>query len=205
MVSARFSPDGRRILTVAEFNVRLDIWSLTDKSQMSINYPKYADKGISFTSNGFFMALAERHDAKDHIGIYYVGDFTLINHFTVEMFDLQDIQWSKDDTCLIVWDSCLECKFSIYSPNGNLIASHNPYDLMLGIKNVSQSPNGNFLAVGYYDEVCRFYNHLSWKLIMDFDHNQSLTNTSAIVIQTFHKSFLLFFSVSFNFNLLFFS
>jgi len=193
MVSARFSPDGRRILTVAEFNVRLDIWSLTDKSQMSINYPKYADKGISFTSNGFFMALAERHDAKDNIGIYYVGDFTLINHFTVEMFDLQDIQWSKDDTCLIVWDSCLECKFSIYSPNGNLIAAHNPYDLMLGIKNVSQSPNGNFLAVGYYDEVCRFYNHLSWKLIMDFDHNQALSNTSAIVIQTFHKSFLFFF------------
>ncbi len=190
MVSARFSPDSRRILSVTEFNVRLDIWSLTDKSQMNINYPKFADKGISFTSSGFFMALAERHDAKDYIGIYYVGDFTLVNHFEVKMTDLQDLQWSKDDTSLIVWENCLECKFIIYSPNGNVIAQHNPYDLMLGIKNVSQSPNGNYLAVGYYDEVCRFYNHLSWKLIMDFEHVQNIIDTSSIVYYIYLKIFL---------------
>lgn len=185
MSSAKFTPDSQRIITISEFNVRLDIWSLVDKSVMSINYPKYSDRGISFTSEGYFMALVERHDAKDFIGIYYVGNFSLITHFKVDMFDVYDISWSKDDTCLIVWESPLECKFSIYSPTGEILANHSPYDLTLGIKGVSQSPNGNFLAVGYHDEVCRFYNHISWKLIMDLDHNMSLQDTSLIVKNSF--------------------
>lgn len=181
MLSARFTPDSRRVMTVSEFNVRLDIWSLIDKSVVCLNFPKHHDKGLSFTSNGFFMALAERHEAKDYIGIYYVGDFTLVNHFPVDLYDLYDLQWSKDNTSIIVWDNCINCKISIYSPTGNLLATHNPYDLMLGIKSVSQSPNGNYLAVGFFDEVCRFYNHLSWKLIMDFDHNQAINDTGEIV------------------------
>ncbi len=181
MSSARFTPDSQRVLTVSEFNVRMDIWSLTDKSIMSINYPKFSDKGVSFTSNGYFMALIERHEAKDSVGVYYVGTFTLISHFNLDMADAIDLAWSKDDSFLIIWENCIECKFNIYSPLGEIVATHNPYDLMLGIKSVSQSPNGLYLAVGYYDEVCRFYNHLSWKLIMDFDHNMTLNDTSAIV------------------------
>lgn len=178
---SRWSPDSRRILTVCEFNIRLNIWSLIDKSIMTINYPKYSDRGLSFTNNGYFMALAERREAKDFIGIYYVGDFSLINHFSVETQDLNDLTWTKDDTCIIVWDNCLECKFLVYSPTGNILATHNPYELTLGIKGVTLSPNGHYLSVGYYDEVCRLYNHLSWKLIMDFDHVHSITDTNNIV------------------------
>jgi len=54
---------------------------LTDKNVSFIKNPKFLDKGISFTSNGKFMALAERENCKDSIGIYYCGDWKLMNHF----------------------------------------------------------------------------------------------------------------------------
>ena len=108
MSYARWSPDSRRVISICEFNVRMTIWSLIDRSTSYINYPKFHDKGIAFTSNGFFMALAERKESKDYIGIYYTGDWNLVSHFPVDSYDLQDISWSKDNTAIVVWDSPLE-------------------------------------------------------------------------------------------------
>ena len=42
---------------------------------MYINGPKSEKKGISFSSNGYFMALAERDNSKDFIGVYFTGIF----------------------------------------------------------------------------------------------------------------------------------
>jgi WD40 repeat protein len=181
MSYARWSPDSRRILTVCDFNVKMTIWSLIDKSTCHINFPKYADKGVGFTSNGYFMALAERKDAKDHIGIYYIGDWTLVSHFQVETTDLADICWSKDNTAIIIWDTCLECKFYVYSPTGNLITSHTPYELNLGIKSVEMSPNGHYLGVGFYDQAVRIYNHTSWKMIIDLPHPSTINSSNELV------------------------
>jgi WD40 repeat protein len=184
MSYARWSPDSRRILTVCDFNVKMTIWSLIDRSTCYINFPKYADKGVSFTYNGYFMALAERKEAKDYIGIYYIGDWTLVSHFPVETSDLQDICWSKDNTAIIAWDSCLECKFFVYSPTGNLIASHNPYELTLGIKDLTMSPNGHYLSIGFYDQAVRLYNHISWKMIVDLQHPQTICSSNNLVTYT---------------------
>jgi len=59
--------------------MRLSIYSLIDKSIYYIKHPKFVDKGISFTSDGKFMALAERKDTKDYIGVYYTCDWKLVN------------------------------------------------------------------------------------------------------------------------------
>lgn len=182
MSFARWAPDSRRLLTTCEFNLRITIWSLIDRSTAYINYPKYAEKGVAFTSNGYFMALAERKESKDFIGIYYVGDWTLVSHFQVDSYDLQDLCWSKDNTAIIVWDSVLECRFFVYSPTGNLIATHEPYQLNLGIKSLNFSPNGHYLTVGFYDQTVRIYNHITWKMIIDFAHTPSISDSSNINI-----------------------
>jgi WD40 repeat protein len=103
------------VLTVSEFNIRLTIWSLVDKSVNYIKDPKHSDRGLSFTSDKKFMALAERNNCKDFIGIYHVSGWKVINHFQVETYDLQDLIWSKDDTAIIVWDNSLECRLLVYS------------------------------------------------------------------------------------------
>ena len=180
MAYARFSSDSRRVLTITEFNVRVTIWSLIDRSTCYISYPKYHDKGLSYTSNGQFMALAEKKDLKDYVGVYYVGDWSLVSHFPVDTFDLQDLIWTKDCTSIIVWDSVLECKFSVYSPTGNLIITHNPYEYSLGIKALNLSPNGHTISVGFYDQTVRLYNYISYKLIIDLQHSSSITDTKAV-------------------------
>ena len=174
---ALFTPDSRKIIIANDFNVRLSIKSLIDKSTVYINYPKYADKGISFSSTGYFMALIERRDNKDYIGVYFTGDWSLVSHFQCESFDLQDICWSKDDTSIICYDSELECKMLIYSPTGNLIAVHEPYATGLGITKGVLSNNGKILAVGFYDNKVRLYNPYTWKMISELNHNlTSITN-----------------------------
>ena len=80
------------------------------------------------------MALAERDNSKDFIGVYFTGDFSLVSRFNVDTFDLNDISWSKDNTSIVVWDSDLECKFLVYSPTGNLIKNIQPYKYGLGIQ-----------------------------------------------------------------------
>lgn len=176
----RWSPDSRRVLTVCNFNLRLTIWSLIDKSTNFINYPKFADKGISFTSNNYFMALAERKECKDYVGIYYISDWTLVSHFVLESLDLQDLTFSKDDSSIIVWDTCLECKLLIYSPTGNLIATHQAYELALGIKNCVLSPNGYYLSVGYYDQNIRLFSHITWKVITEFEHKSVISDPNIV-------------------------
>ncbi len=111
LAGVRWVPDSRQVITVSDFQLRLTVWSLVDKSTSYIRNPKFAgDRGLCFSSDGKFMALAERRDGKDYVGIYYCGDWTLMQHFQVETFDLVDIAWSKDNTSIVVWDSCVEVR-----------------------------------------------------------------------------------------------
>jgi len=43
------------------------------------------------------------------------------------------------------------------------------------------SPNGNYLAVGFYDQSVKLYNHMSWKLITEFQHIEKLSDTNNFV------------------------
>ena len=110
-------------------------------------------KGISFSKNKKFMALAERREAKDWVSIYYTGnDWKLINAFEVDTFDLADIMWTKEDTAILVYDTPLEAKVLIYSVmTGEIVAKHNMSSPGLGIKQVNLSPNGIFMCVAFFD------------------------------------------------------
>lgn len=182
LMYARWVPDSRQVITVSDFQLRLTIWSLVDEKVSYIKSPKHHDKGLSFTSNGKFMALAERNDCKDYIGIYYCGDWKLMNHFQVETTDLADLKWAKDDTAIIVWDTPIECRLLVYSATQGLIAQHIPYENALGIRSVGFSLNGQFLAAGAYDQKVRIYNHISWKEITEFEHKTMLSEDEDIHI-----------------------
>jgi WD40 repeat protein len=181
---ARWVPDSRQVITISDFQLRLTIWSLVDESVSYIKNPKHHDKGISFTSNGKFMALAERNNCKDFIGIYYCGDWKLMNHFEVDTADLADLMWAKDDTAIVVWDNPIECRLLIYSATQGLLAQHIPYEHALGFRTVNFSPSGQFLAAGSYDQKVRLYNHISWKEITEFTHKKNLSDDEDVHIYT---------------------
>ena len=72
------------------------------------------------------MALAERRELKDAVSIYFTGnEWKLVNSFDVEITDLVDIMWCKEDTSILVYDTPLDSKILIYSAmTGECIAKH---------------------------------------------------------------------------------
>jgi hypothetical protein len=86
----------------------------------------YPPKGISWSKNGKFVAIAERREFKDWISIYYGGaDWKLVNTFECETLDLVDIMWTKEDSAILVYDTPLENKIIVYSAmTGEPLAKH---------------------------------------------------------------------------------
>lgn len=54
-----WSPDGYSILVVADFQIRITIYSLLNNSVKMMRGPKYADRAIAFSPDGQHLAYAE--------------------------------------------------------------------------------------------------------------------------------------------------
>ncbi|XP_029012458.1 WD repeat-containing protein WRAP73 [Betta splendens] len=181
LVSSRWSPDGRHILNTTEFHLRITVWSLCTKAVSYIKYPKACQKGLDFSRDGCYMALAERRDCKDYISVFVCDDWHLLRHFETETQDLAGLEWSPNGCVLAVWDSCLEYKVLLYSLDGRLLSTFSAYEWSLGVKSVTWSPSSQFLAIGSYDEKVRILNHITWKKIAQFEHLGTINNTKAVV------------------------
>lgn len=167
---ARWSPDSRHILTTSDFQLRLTVWSLVHTACVHVQWPKHASKGVSFTQDGKFAAICTRRDCKDYINLLSCYSWEIIGTFAVDTLDLADIGWSPDDSAIVVWDSPLDYKVLIYSPDGRCLFKYQAYESGMGVKSVSWSPCGQFLAVGSYDQMLRVLNHLTWKTFAEFMH-----------------------------------
>ncbi|XP_073273927.1 uncharacterized protein [Primulina huaijiensis] len=167
---AKWSPDSRHILTTSEFQLRLTVWSLLNTACIHVQWPKHGSKGVSFTKDGKFAAICTRRDCKDYVNLLSCYTWEIMGVFAVDTLDLADIQWSPDDSAIVIWDSPLEYKVLIYSPDGRCLSKYQAYESGLGVKSVSWSPCSQFLAVGSYDQMIRVLNHLTWKVFAEFTH-----------------------------------
>ncbi|XP_071487099.1 WD repeat-containing protein WRAP73-like [Diadema antillarum] len=181
LVSVRWSADGRHILTTAEFNLRITVWSLVNRSVSYIKYPKEAKQGMHFSKDGKYLALAERRDCKDFISVFACNTWQLVKHFETDTRDLAGLEWSPDGRVLCVWDSLLEYNLLLYSVDGRCMATFRAYEYALGIKSVCWSPSSQFLAIGSYDQKVRVLNHITWKTVVEHNHPTSLDSPSVVV------------------------
>ncbi|KAF6989705.1 hypothetical protein CFC21_007007 [Triticum aestivum] len=171
---ARWSPDSRHILTTSEFQLRLTVWSLVNTACVHVQWPKHAARGVSFTKDGKFAAICTRRDCKDYINLLSCHSWEIMGVFSVDTLDLAGVEWSPDDSAIVAWDSLLEYKVLIYSPDGRCLFKYSAYESGLGVKTVGWSPCGQFLAVGSYDQSVRILNHLTWKTFAEFTHAASI-------------------------------
>ena len=200
LIYCSFTPDSRHIITIAEFSLRLTIWSLTSKTVCHIKYPKVsltADKkqvkGLDFSTDGKFLAIAERKMSKDYINIYDTSTYSKLKYFQVDTNDLYHIKWSPSNDLIVAIDNIVENNSIIYTCDGKKVkqlGSEEDHQIeensvveeqgqqgvletatTLGIKTSQWSPNGLFLALGSYDQIVRIYSQNNWNEIVQFKHN----------------------------------
>lgn len=82
------------MLTVADFKLHMTVWSLTNRATYVIRNPKLRGEGITFSPDGSFVAVAERVDCRDYMGIYSCASWKLKCHFAIATYDVAEISWS---------------------------------------------------------------------------------------------------------------
>ena len=125
---------------------------------------------MSFSKNGKFMCLAERRDGKDHVSVFNLSSWAMLSNFPVATEDLSSIQFSPDCSHLCVLDSPIFCRVAVYSVDGRCLADLSPYSNALGLRCLDWSHSGQLLALGAYDQRIRVLNHLTWSVLLEFDH-----------------------------------
>ena len=182
LVACCWAPDSRHVITTSEFQLRMTLWSLSDKSVSYIKYPKLASGGLDFTPDGECMALAERRDCKDFVSLFDCKQWKLVRNFPVDTTDLAGLCWSPDGTTLCVWDSPLNYRVVLYSIEGLCLASYSAYENALGVKCVKWSPTSQFLAIGSYDQKVRILNHVTWKPVMEHMHQSTINDEDSVTV-----------------------
>jgi WD40 repeat protein len=177
---ALFSPDSKNILTINENNINLSIYNLVSKKKYIINYPKFSNKGLCFSTYGNFLAILLKNSSQDEIGIYHTKSWSIINKFIPDVEDITNILWSFDNSCLILIESYLLCKFHIYLPTGEKIYVVEPYKNKIGILKHKLSPNGHYFAIGCYDQSVKIYNTIGYTQFCSFEHNNEILSDKKV-------------------------
>ena len=186
LIACYWSADSRHILTMSDFRLRLTLWSLVNKTVSYIKYPKLTQGGLEFSPDGHCMALAERRECKDYLSIFDADKWNLVHHFQLNTKDLAGLSWSPTGSVICVWDSSLCYRLFLYTLDGECVSSYIPYpephSYGLGLRSVSWSPTGQFLAVGGYDQKLRLLNHMTWKTIAELDHPGLVESQGGVVV-----------------------
>eukprot|EP00056_Hartaetosiga_gracilis_P001552 m.45748 g.45748 ORF g.45748 m.45748 type:complete len:443 (-) comp10690_c0_seq3:103-1431(-) len=177
--SVRWAPDGRHVISTAEFQLRITVWSLVSHRVFFFKFPKHSGRGLSFSNDGKYMAVLEcKEQKKDRVCVVSCKDWKIVRQFNTDTTDAYDLKWSPDDHFLCVWDSCLRYNVCVYNFLGEKVKSFSAYEGALGVKSVEWSPSSQLLAIGSYDKSVRILNNMTWSQVIDLKHKTSVSPSS---------------------------
>ena len=185
IAAAYWCPDGVRLLTVAEFQVKMSVWSLVDRSCTHLVPPKHSQNGLSFSPDGSMLAVLERTNCKDALRIYETSSWKTISYVTsLGTDDAADLRWSPDSSCLAIWEASFKGPLvSVFTPSGErLVEFRTPESYGLGLKTIAWSPYGQLLLVGSYEGELALLNHVSWSPLAWLEHPSTVAGPSDVVV-----------------------
>ena len=170
-----FSQDSRHILTVCQFQIRLNIWSLLDKSIFAVPSPKFSSKGIAFSKCGNFTAVLKRIDSRDSV-IILDNDFNSVSEFMLKSIDTENIIWTNDNFYILAYQ---RTNWLVYSPEGELIYDYNYPGL--NISNIFNSPNGCYTAIATCNKSVIVMHHITWNVLSTFQLELDMQGKDTVI------------------------
>jgi WD40 repeat protein len=170
LVSTKWGPDSRHIVTFADFNLHATLWNLSNSQTLVVPKPKDPST-LVWSRDGTLLAVATREQSKDSLNI--VDCASLKTRLTIPMatLDCAALEWGPSDGVIVVQDSCLRYDLLLYSPHsGDLLTRYSAYEQALGLKSLSWSPCGAYLALSSYDQSVRLLNTLTWQPAVQYEH-----------------------------------
>lgn len=123
-----WSPDSLQLLVFSELLYKCSIYNIIEKTISFIRSPKLSTpKGCIFSSDGKLMALLERHDCKDVIGIYSCANWKLVNSIQIDSFDVVEIKWEPNDAHIAAWENSINFRLYAICPFKGVILRYQPY------------------------------------------------------------------------------
>ncbi|KTW28958.1 hypothetical protein T552_01588 [Pneumocystis carinii B80] len=169
----QWGQNGSEILVWTDFMLKLTVWSLSKDSGSTIHYPKFFSKGYDYRPTSTHFVLITRPASHDFISIFdcSFNPWRLLKKWCLPTMDAQGCSWSQDGKWLAVWESPMEYKILLYTPNGYLLQQYSAYDIGLGIKTVQWNPpTGKFIAVGSFDGKVRFLDSFTSNSVIEITH-----------------------------------
>ncbi|CAM9190897.1 unnamed protein product [Discosporangium mesarthrocarpum] len=192
MVRAQWTPDSRHVLTFADFNLHLSVWSLTTRQMRTVRQPKAPPGCMAFSPDSRMLALITRKECRDYVRLYDASTWEALSEFSVETLDATSLLWSPDGCTLCIQDTSLEYLVLFYSLEGHLLGNLKAYSNALGVKISSwppQPPIGSLgqrqgqgqgqghkpgkqtlFAIGSYDQCVRLVSPITWQPVAVLRH-----------------------------------
>ncbi|WVQ85730.1 hypothetical protein IAT38_007897 [Cryptococcus sp. DSM 104549] len=171
--SVEWGRGSREVLAWSDLGLRLSIYNLSTGETKVIQYPKSLHCH-TYSPDARYLAVAEKHLGKEHVGIYDVLDeYNLIRHFPLRTSDIQGLLWSPCGKYIAAWDTPLSYSLYVHSPLGPLLthfSSTSPTfspseDPGLGVRTAAWAPGGRWIALGGWDGKVRIVESDGWRCV----------------------------------------
>ena len=177
-----FCKDSRQVLTYTLHATSITIWNLVTENTFFIRFPKFMNKGLSFSSDGRTLSIILRENNNDVIGLYDTA--TWIKKNTIEpKRSLADIFYLPDNTGIVGWSDSVEYFFIVFDLCGNVISSYSPNFSCLGISEVKFTKSANYMSVCGFDKKIRVFHAVSWVKFQEFCYFSGICEENALIMK----------------------